>query len=283
MKQFLIFLFSLSILLDKAQNNLSLAPDSVELKKYIFEVKQMDQFILRFNGEENILTGKSKSQTDISLQKKNSIKYKEERNKILIALFDQQTFNTIDKIPKDFINYIINDSAKIKLSYYDNDWYSSVNCTIIYKGKSQTIGLTLKPEGSIKSGYKWVIIGVKQSFYNINPSRKDSSTYIGPSNHELSFMGLSKVFSDSQNISEYTNKDYLPDDLSIFLYLAKNNHIQFVQVNSQKYHLLQINNWLITVDYFNRDKLNSGWLISTIIKANNLEKRLYKLNELSIR
>ncbi|MEL7532807.1 MAG: hypothetical protein AAFN10_15925 [Bacteroidota bacterium] len=53
-------------------------------------------------------------------------------------------------------------------------------------------------------------------------------------------------------------------------------NIEFVR--SIKYHFMQIDNWIITVENFNRKDWNAGWLISDIIPASPTDKERY-LNE----
>jgi len=57
---------------------------------------------------------------------------------------------------------------------------------------------------------------------------------------------------------------------------------KFIQIDKIAYHLLQIDGWVVNVDYYNRSDYNSGWLISKLIKVNNKEKEIYKSKILNI-
>lgn len=248
--------------------------DSIYGKKqeFVLQVKQLDEFINRFNNKETIYTSN-----------KTEVNSPVERKRNLISLLDLEDSTLFKKSTEDFIEYVSNDTNHIKLDYADDNWYAKVNCTIRYKDKEKNVFLILKKEGDMQEGFKWVFAGVNASFTDIRPAYYDTAKFIGPMNHELGFMGLFNAFNDYENISEYAFKDFIPDDLSIFFSLVKSNEIQYVRVNSIQYHFLQIANWVFTVDYFNRASSNSGWLISAVTSISDLEKVVYKKNILYTR
>ena len=257
--------------------------DSLDTRKILLEVKQIDQFIKRFNYEENIFNGEEKTKAEILKEKENIIAYQTGRKKILLTLFNLKDTSLFNSDAIDFINFVGDDTNHISISYYDADWYATVICTMSYKGKNQNITLTLKNEGNNKRGFKWIIAGANAIFINIGASIKDTTKFISPMNHELGFMDLYNVFSDSKNILDYTAEKYFPDNLSVFLFLVKSGEIKYVQVNSIKYHFLQVKNWSFTVEYFNRPDNNAGWLISSMIKSNENDKLNYRRTVLSLR
>lgn len=257
--------------------------DSLDSKKYLLEVKQLDQFVKRFNDEENLITGQENTLLEIAAKRKNLITYQTERKKILLTLFNLKDSSFFSNSVVDFINFVGDDTNHVFISYYDAGWYATVNCSMTYKGKNKNVILTLENEGNKKQGFKWVIAAVKSDFINISVPQKDSTKFISPMNHELGFMDLYNVFLDSRNIPQYTQNSFSPDDLSIFLFLVKNGDIKYVKVESIKYHFLQVKNWRFTVDYFNRPDINSGWLISSLAKASDTEKLIYKKLTLSLK
>lgn len=261
--------------------DLSALPFAEENRKLLAEVKQLDQFIKRFNNKEYILTGKEKSIAEVKKETEDVNMFQTERKKGVVALLNFNDTSVYNKRNVAFINYVGEESNHIKLSYYDSDWYALVGCAIIYKGKQQNISVTLKVEGNFAMGFKWVIAGVNADFIDfLKISINDTTKFISPMNHELGFMDLYKVFQDYQNISAYIIKDYPLDKLSIFKYLVSTKEIQYIKVNTIQYHFLQIKDWVFTVDYFNRPDYNSGWLISSISKIPDSEKTSYKADNL---
>jgi hypothetical protein len=278
---FLFVLMALSMICFSQGTNDFFLPDS---KRFMLEVKQLDQFINRFNNAENLIDGKKKADSLLLEEKKHTIKFRDERTRLVRSLFnyddsilcnDHQTIN--------FIYYIINSSNDIQLSYFDRDWYAVVDCKIKYQGKIMPIYLTLEVEGNADDGYKWIIAGVSASFINLPQLFQDDSLrFISPKNNELNFMDLMKAFDDSENIEKYATTTFVHDDLNIFFYMVRKKEIQFIQVNHIQYHFLQIPNWAFTVDFYNRANYNSGWLISSLSCIPDSIKVDYKRNNLHL-
>lgn len=272
MKNFIsIFLLLLNSFFCQSQT-LNLDSFSSKYQEFIIQIKQLNQFINHFNNKDLAYSNQTI---------KND--YERERKKSIISLFNFEDSTIFNDKTEEFINYVCNDSNYTHLDFNDDNWYANVNCSVKFKSKAQNINLILKKEGDSKVGFKWVISGVHAPFIDLKSQYSDTVVFIGPMNHELSFMGLFDVFNDYENISEYTFKEYEPDNLSIFLFLVKSKEIKYVRVNSIQYHFLQIPNWIFTVDYFNRPYTNSGWLISSVLNVNNLEKKEYKKNNLYLR
>ena len=282
-KIFLLYFFVFFTFVCTAQN-LSIPISLIDNQKFLAEVKQLDQFMKRFNNKEYILTGNEKSNADILKEKENPIAFQTERKQAILSLFNFSDSNLVyNEKTVEFINYVGNDSNHIELNFFDNNWYAKVNCTISYKGKEQIVDITLKNEGNNKEGFKWVISGLNETFFNISPNRTDTSKFISPMNHELGFMDLHNAFTDSKNITDYTSKNFYPDNLSVFLFLVKSGEIKYVQVNAIKYHFLQVKNWRFTVEHFNRPDNNAGWLISSLVNCSDSDKMNYKKTVLSLR
>jgi hypothetical protein len=91
--------------------------------------------------------------------------------------------------------------------------------------------------------------------------------------HELDFMNLHKAFKETENLDFYLERDYVPDMTALFVMEMKNGNLNFVSVNNVKFHVFQVQNWYFEVSYFNRNEVNSGWLISNLLRVNEKEKR----------
>ena len=262
---------------------LSLNSSFGDRERFVKEVKQLDQFFKRFNNEEDIFTGVEKSSEVYSSEKKDLIKFQSERKKSLITLLNFSDSALIKKKETvDFLNYAGDDTNHVELGYYDENWYARVECLYQYKGEKQNLHLILKREGTPELGNKWAITGIDMPFISLDPVRTDTVKFISPMNHEVGFMGLFKVFRDNSNIIQYTSTGFIPDELTLFLYLVKTGELQYLSVISIRYHFLQVKNWLFTVDYFNRASNNSGWLISSVVPMDDAEKMNYKKNVLNI-
>jgi hypothetical protein len=56
------------------------------------------------------------------------------------------------------------------------------------------------------------------------------------------------------------------------------NQLKFLYVREIKYHFLQVSNYIFTVENFQRETLNSGWLISKVSVAGPADKENFKRN-----
>lgn len=234
--------------------------------KFKLEVKQLDEFFKRFDT------------TDVS-SKSNNLNLRTNEIYHLLNLSNYK-LSISESNFQEFIKEVVKNN--IKLNYIDSNWYAEVNCNVTYHHKNYDMNLTLKMSGDNNKGYKWVICGVEPKIFQTNKSN-DSTKFISPGDNELDFMDLRKVFEDYKNIENYIFFENKIDYLSIFIYAVKNKELTFNHTNFIIYHLLEIKNWIVTVQNYNRKDYNSGWLISNLIKANTTQKGDYKNKMLSVK
>jgi len=251
--------------------------DSVFEKKLLHEVKQLDQFIGRFNLSENIYGNKYPQEYKDSA-KVHLSSYLSARKKILKSLFDFENFKNDTVLIKGFINYVSENSRFI--SFNDNNWFAEVNTTVQLNGNEKNASIILQIEKNSKDEYKWVIKSVKADFLGF--SSKKTEDFINPMSHETYFINLKKVFENTNQVKQYAYKGFKQDDLSIFFYLISQNKIQLKHINSISYQFLQIDNYIFTIDFLNRASFNSGWLISHLIEVNATQKEQYLRDMLNI-
>jgi len=233
------------------------------------QTKQMNQFFLRFNGEEDV-TGKRYYKGD---QGYRDLKI---RKKYLNILFDNSSPLISDDSKFVFIEEVLNKKNPVFLDFHGKGWYAEVTTTFLYKRENVNIILYFRLEKQ-NNGYKWVISNVyfnrfESLFTHLNDTA-NLKYFIHPMSHELDFMNLHKVFKEPENIDYYLEQDYAPDMLALFALEMKNENLKFVSVNNVKFHIFQVPNWYFEVSFFNRNNVNSGWLISNIIRVNETEKR----------
>ena len=120
-------------------------------------------------------------------------------------------------------------------------------------------------------GSKWVISKVHADLFE--PYFVRDTTKIGrflhPMSHELDFMNLRKALANSDSVSQFTVKRFVPDHLSLFLYEIKKGNMKFKSVNEVKFHFFQIDGWYFELSDFNRPGYNTGWLMSGLVKLNS--------------
>ncbi len=232
-------------------------------------VKQIDEFIERFNNE--------------SLD--DNLTSNEVREKQLINLFNfNKQWDSL--VVFDFINYVINDQCY--LDFYDKNWYALVDCSFEHEEQIQGVQLTMQINTTDDGRAEWVIKEINAPFLvdggdNSSLTTSNTNQFMHPMSHSTDFMGLFNIFNkNAAALSDYFDEDLDHEQLS-FIQLIKGKKIKYKQVDKIGYHLLQLPDWIIKIEDFNRKDHNSGWLISELIPANNNIKNQYKNAVLSIK
>lgn len=240
--------------------------------KFAASTKQLNQFFRRFNGEESPTDGNIRYYPNDSSYRSIPL-----RSGFLKILFDNQTSSISPDLKTEFINSVLSTSYPQYLNFHREGWLAEVQAQFIYKGKRETATLILKlqPEGL---GYEWVIDEVSfPPFKNIfNKPTGDRKDFLHPLSHELGFMNLRRAFQDSDSPEAYTETNFKPDYLTLFLYEMKQNNIRYETVTDVKFHFFQIEGWYFEVHQFNRPGFNTGWLISNLVKLNPGDKETIK-------
>jgi hypothetical protein len=245
---------------------------------FAWEVKQVDEFMERFNNKDNTL---------IKNYKKDGNDAKSfNRERMIKSLFDAQTKSWNFEEINSFIREV--SSKSLLLDFYDRDWYAKVNCSVTWKGSPQKAIIILKLQVNSDSSSKWVISGVSAPFLSNTTfteldaqKSKDKSLSLNPVSHATDFMNLYKITENGENISNYFSPiEEQNKETKIFMQQCILQNLKIKNVANISYHFLQLNNWIFEVKQLNRQTKNSGWLITKLIKVNTQEKNLYRLNTL---
>jgi hypothetical protein len=212
----------------------------------VLRIKQVSEFMKRFNRDE----------IPMKINKKDLLW----QQKLILSLINFPLYMKDEQSAMNFATEMVKDS--VRLNYSDSTWHANAVCDALYNGKKVKIVLQLKTEVFADNCYKWVIYGAYGKFFDIAPVDKVRKRHISPVDNELNFMSLSDItMRESANISDYTVSGYEQDRLSIFLFLVKNKLLKIKGV-SELYYVFNESGYSFTVQYFNRENYNTGWLIS---------------------
>ena len=118
--------------------------------------KQVNQFIRRFNGEEDFkgkrLYPKDKKYRDVGLRKT-----------YLINLFDGQN-SSLNASKNDFVSQVNSSSRPEFFDFYGGDWFAEVSAKFLFNGRVEDVVMFFKLEKQT-GGYKWSYSGVYASFF----------------------------------------------------------------------------------------------------------------------
>ena len=229
--------------------------------------KQMSQFISRFNYEEDQY---GKKISPDSPDYRNRAK----RKTTLPLLFDMENQRTNGSL-RDFFIADLTERDTNYFEFLGGKWYSEVSATFKWKGESVDISMIFAIEKE-NLGSKWVLTNIYfPEFSKLFPKgdiAEQQKHFLHPMSHELDFMNIYKVFKTPECIEYYASESYSTDYLTLFFYEIKNGNLVFEKVNSEKFHVFQIDNWYFEVSWFNRSGYNTGWLISNLIFLKDNEK-----------
>lgn len=224
-------------------------PDN-EFENFEYHIKQIDEFILRFNLKE------------LLVQPDKSTQYKRD-NRIL--LFDRDYYLDNSNELNEFLNSI--EEQNTILSFYDSTWYAIAKCNVTFKGKKDKISLILRTEQVKDDIYKWSIIDAQGSILELTPKTQSDRLRLLPTDNEVNFIALQSITTDnSQNITLYNEKKHATDRLSVFDCLVYNKLLKIDNVQELSYCFTQVKGYKFFVKNFNREQMNAGWLIYDVHK-----------------
>lgn len=239
------------------------------------ETKQLNQFLRRFNGEEN-------EKGDRYYPNDKQYRSEKLRKQYFRVLFDVTTSGLDPALVDQFGKDVLDKAQPFILQFHGGNWFSEVHATFSMNGKDEEVILFMELEKHAK-GSRWVISKAYADMFA--PYFKRDTVKVGqflhPMSHELAFMNMRKAFSNRDSVSQYVVKRYRPDHLSLFLYEMKKGNLRFKTVNDMKFHFFQVPGWYFELSQFNRPGYNTGWLISNLVKVNSdkekdlLKKHLY--------
>jgi hypothetical protein len=263
--------FTLALVIFAASTTL-LAQELVSSQKtgeqiFTARTKQFSEFTARFNYE-NDFNGNPVDQAFIA---------KMPREKMLALLFDLKDLRTEQGNNNYSEEYIKTKAAfvgevkekNLLIDKHSPGIIAEARTRVIYKGVASTISLYLNQEMVGKTSIKWVLLSAKGDIFDTFKEDTSMVRFIPPASHETDFINLKRALEDVDHLQYYASKDYSPDYLTLFFYCLKTGIIKYDYVEDVTYHIINIPGWYIKVKDFNRNELNSGWLI-TDVRKNNL-------------
>jgi hypothetical protein len=244
-------------------------------RNFAFQVKHLEEFFERFNDVKS---------TFLAQYIKN--KYPGviiDRATLIRGLFNKENKNwDLDQL-NEFVHQVTDSATPVLLDFYSGEWFAETQCKCIYKGKLISVRIILKILGNENEGSKWLLESAHSADLDlVNDSMPSSiilksKKFINPLSHVTYFAGLAKALNDRKHIYDYLDSGFLNSSSSRkFLNVLLKKKLIYQYVKKITFHFLQIDGWIFAVNEFNRESVNSGWLISSMKKALPLEKSSYK-------
>ncbi|HEY4111981.1 hypothetical protein [Puia sp.] len=257
---------------------------AVREANFVTKVVQLDEFIHRFNND----TISEIRQYYLSHNRP----WDKSREQLIRSLFNYTT-QRWDTLQMDrFIRRVTNPEQPDYLGFMRDQWYAEATCQFLYRAEIVKATLVLKLQLNPDGSAQWVIAAVKPGFPLAAPKKqrvKDGSPlittisavvprrrFIQPAANETYFAELGRDFADKHRLADLFDRSFFERRYSGAFYQALlRNRIRFVTVKRLRYHYLQVHDWVFTVENFQRQTRNSGWLIASIRPVNTEQRSDY--------
>ena len=152
------------------------------------------------------------------------------------------------------------------------DWWVETQFAVLYKGNPDTLTLILKKEEDAKGGRKWVAAGADADFLCL--PKVEDSVFVPPNSADTDFLSLREVMRRPGQSAAILPRERTFDPLSAFLFAHQQGDIELIYTLHRRLHILTVPNWVLTVEYEPRNRMNSGWLIYDLFPVS--DKNAYR-------
>jgi len=244
-----------------------------------YRVKNIEFFIDRFNNQpEGSGSARAANPKDTTA----CLAFMKERDFKLFSLFDLNRIDRKDAAVKQKINTFfreINSPYQPKfVRFEDMYWYAELNMNVLASGQSKKMRCILQVVRLGQGVQAWAIKSFHSSEMQVDERFRGNELYFPPSANGTDFMGVRLSLNDPAWIKEKETK--LVGAQSKTLQQLAEGRIKIETISKITYHFLQLDGWIMTVNYVNRESKNSGWLLDTLQPASMQEKVKY-IKELS--
>lgn len=256
----------------KCFSQVIVTPENSNEKIFLARTKQFNEFLDRFNYKTTFTGNPIDS----------AFRSKIPRSNMLNALFDlkdKRTDPASKEYSKSFIelkNRFIGEvvGKNLQIARYSDRIIAEAKSRIVYKSAPHIISVYLAQEAIGETRIKWVVLDVRGDIFDFLKTDTAFIRFIPPSSNETDFINLKRALEDVNYLQYYAASDYEPDNLTLFFYLINTGLLKFEYVEKVIYHITDLPGWSIKIMEFNRNELNSGWLISDLTE-NSLERSDY--------
>lgn len=252
------------------------ADDDFDEKRFMLNVKDIGEFIDRFNDAPN-----SSFRVEV---KKMYPSLNITRKQVLTILFGKRNKSWNNADTAKFVSEICNPTKPQYLDFKAGNWYAKVLCVFRYKNRRQIIPLILKTSyNPATNSVVWIISGLvwNESFKDTLdlkplPATSVSNRFIPASNYATNFTGLAVIFENSRELPANLSGDLVKSKAAAyFMKHLQAGSLKFIAIQSVRYYFFQVANWFFTVDDEGDSDMHSGWLISALKRINGKDKSTY--------
>ena len=249
-------------------------------ENFHYRVKNIEFFIDRFNNQPE---GSGSAHAANPKDTAACISFMKERDMKIFSLFDLGRINKTDQNLKQQINTFFRDinspyDPKF-LRFVDTYWYAELTMSVLAGGHPKNLRCIMQvvPLGGGAIG--WAIKSFNSAELDINERFHTNKLSFAPSVNGTDFMGVRLALNDHDWTNGKIGKPEMP--YSATLQQLSDGKLKVESIGKITYHFLQLDGWIMTVNYVNRESKNSGWLLD-VLKPATVQDKVKYLKDLSI-
>ena len=249
-------------------------------ENFHYRVKNIEFFIDRFNNQPE---GSGSAHAANPKDTAACIAFMKERDMKIFSLFDLGRIDKTDQTLKKQINTFFRDinspyDPKF-LRFVDTYWYAELTMSVLSGGHPTKLRCIMQvvPLGGGAIG--WAIKSFQSTDLAINERFHANKLSFAPSVNGTDFMGVRLALNSPEWTSSKIGKPEMP--YSATLQQLSDGKLKVESIGKITYHFLQLDGWIMTVNYVNRESKNSGWLLDSLSPATVQEKVKY-LKDLAV-
>lgn len=170
-----------------------------------------------------------------------------------------------------FIETVLEDTTRAFVPADEEALFAEVGYSVLYKNAPETIRFFLK-RFHTRDYYAWKILDAEAPFLKPVKNRvssattsRDTTLYIGSETHETRFLNLYNHLQERHNLLDLVPSTHLVSPTLAALAEACRNGSVIVQQTQQVHLYLDTRRgWIVRLDDIERQKENSGWLITDL-------------------
>ena len=254
--------------------------DPKDQEYFVHNIKSIQMFLDRFNFSRDLL---GKEIDSHPADPKAREFFVQDRLVSILSAFDYNWVKSASaeeqQLIREFVKKVNDPNNPVFLEFNDPDWYAELTYDATSGGEK--IDLTVVAYNFVggNGGSAWTIRSVKSQALPLLSSTDKLNIVLPPNSDGTDFINLRQDLSNDQELKKLIAQG---TSLSPFFELLLQKKITLNHIRDIRYHLLQVENYILTVEEFRREKNNSGWLISKIQKATGQTKIQYRKNILHI-
>jgi len=230
----------------------------IAAENFEYKIKNIEVLIKRFNNLADMKGNPINQSAD-----RESAEFRDERTKALVTLFDYNYLKECEvpeqEVIRKFAREVVENDDQ--LDFYGDNWFAEIRYKTQYKGNEEELVMVLFNYSPREKVSGWTISSFDFEPADLRFYAEGPNIILPPNSDGTMFINLKQVLNSRQETEAFTKED---NELGSLLTIIQSNELKLEHITKIQFHFWQIKPYHIMVDYFNRNEMNSGWLITSL-------------------